>query len=342
MNKYLRFAHILFSWKVQQELYSHSLPEEIFMEITNDCNFKCSYCPHADANHFKFLKHSALKPDDALLILQKLRNGGVKTKDIHLNIDGEPFINKYISEICLVAINLGWSTFNFATNGYYVTLERVRKLPAEPSQVNYVFTIDFCSDEMLFERCRGWPGSWLVVKSNLLDLLNANLPYVSIVITDISSYSISDKGELQARYSALKKLFPSSRRLSFKTRKFHDVTAYVSGQAVNEDHESDTYHTCPYPWTSLHVASNGDVISCDRDLRHQNVLGNLFLQDFAEIWNGERYMALRRAIITSDLGDMGACTYCDLPYDSNKFSFQHLLQVAIVRLGLFSQLNLFH
>ncbi|WP_242664353.1 SPASM domain-containing protein [Chlorobium sp. N1] len=100
--------------------------------------------------------------------------------------------------------------------------------------------------------------------------------------------------------------------------------------------KSQKYNECPYPWTSIHIASNGEVISCDRDLRHKNVLGNLFAESFSDVWNGEKYRRFRKAILAADLAKMGACPFCDLPYDSNKFSLRHLAQVAVVRLGVFS------
>ncbi|ABB23649.1 radical SAM/SPASM domain-containing protein [Pelodictyon luteolum] len=338
MKRYARWAKVLYGWKINKSVDALCPPEEVFLEITNTCNFKCSYCPHAEPNHFLEVSPATMSPDDVLLLLGKLRDGGVTTSAIHLNIDGEPFMNRRIDQICSAAISKGWNTFIFATNGYYASAERVNALPAAGKDVRYLFTIDFCSDRVLFERYRGGTGSWDVVRQNVHDLISLDIPHVSIVMTDISSFVITDRRELLSRYAALKQLFPDSKRLGFKTREFHDVTAYVTGQ-VNGSHEHRKYNECPYPWTSIHIAANGDVISCDRDLRHKNVLGNLFTENFSDIWNGEKYRRLRNAILEGDLADMGACPFCDLPYDSSKFSLRHLAQVAVVRLGAFSMVD---
>lgn len=231
MKRYVRWARVLYGWKISKRVDSVSPPEEVFLEITNACNFKCSYCPHADPNHFLEVRPASLSPDDVALLLGKLRDGGVRTSAIHLNIDGEPFMNRRIGEICTAAIGKGWNTFIFATNGYYASIDRVKALPAVGNDIRYLFTIDFCSDPQLFERYRGGAGSWDVVRQNVCDLLSHDIPHVSVVMTDISSFTYTGQKELASRYAALKQLFPESARLGFKTREFHDVTAYVAGEA---------------------------------------------------------------------------------------------------------------
>jgi len=59
--------------------------------------------------------------------------------------------------------------------------------------------------------------------------------------------------------------------------------------------ETPPQRVCLLPWFSLYIAVNGDVRPCC-SFAEGNVcsLGNLFEQRFADIWNSEKYRALRR------------------------------------------------
>ena len=56
--------------------------------------------------------------------------------------------------------------------------------------------------------------------------------------------------------------------------------------------------TCLLPWFSLYINVDGDVRPCcSFGAVPTPVLGNLFEQDFEDIWNGEKYVDLRRRSI---------------------------------------------
>lgn len=68
--------------------------------------------------------------------------------------------------------------------------------------------------------------------------------------------------------------------------------------------------------TRQRVASNGNVVTCCRDLEHKGVMGNPFQQDLKSIWNRAPYMDLRRALLDARPDAAAACASCDIPYDS--------------------------
>jgi MoaA/NifB/PqqE/SkfB family radical SAM enzyme len=47
---------------------------------------------------------------------------------------------------------------------------------------------------------------------------------------------------------------------------------------------------CGYPWIQAIIRANGDVCSC---CQGRHIMGNLYKNTFDEIWNGEKYQALR-------------------------------------------------
>ena len=335
-TKLLRYARIFYHWRIRGSRRVGYVPEDISIELTNTCNFSCSFCPQSDPSHFEVVRRTTLEPEQANLLLRRIRQGGVRTNVIHWTLDGEPFVNRKIGEICALAIEHGFRTFIFSTNGNFCTPERISKLPAGPGTVSYTLCIDFCADPVFFETHRGTPKSWARVRGNIEELLlSPAFGHVGIKVTDISSFARGAPADRTEQLRALENLWPPSPRLSVASRALHNATGFLPGVLEAKQARHRGYHRCPYPWTSLVVASNGDVVACCRDLRHKTVVGNLFESDLAEIWNGPRYQELRDALAEETPERMAACRECDLPYDASRFTWRHLARTATSRLGIF-------
>lgn len=81
-----------------------------------------------------------------------------------------------------------------------------------------------------------------------------------------------------------------------------DVYAYVKSQdnrwyyeedneMTNKSHYAQQY--CEYPWSSMTVMANGDVVPCTQDYNCEMKLGNVKEDSLEEIWNGDKYKFLR-------------------------------------------------
>jgi radical SAM protein with 4Fe4S-binding SPASM domain len=306
-------------------------PEDISIEVTNVCNFRCTFCPQSAPVHHQLVPKSYLSPDNAAVLLRKIREGGVRTNVIHWTHDGEPFVNKRFHEICAIGISYGFNDMYFATNGMLCTPARLAQLPQ--ADCAYTFTIDFSADEATFESVRGTPGSWARVRANIARILNdPAYAHITIEVRELSTFAESDPALIARREKRLRRLFPSSPRLLVRSKVFHNACGFLP--ALRRARRT-RYRLCPYPWTSLSVASNGDVVSCSRDLRHQSVLGNLFTQSLDEIWNGAAMQALRRHLIDQRPDRNGACAGCDMPYSVEKFTLLNIWRTLNGRFRLF-------
>ena len=332
LRQLLAYAKVFRAWRGGRESLDY-LPEDVSIELTNTCNFTCAFCPQSDPDHFTRVARTTLSPDQADVILRRLREGGVRTEVLHWTLDGEPFINRDLEEICRRAMAHGFRTFIFSTNGYFLSADRLEGLPTGPG-ATYTLCTDFCADEEYFETYRGTKTSWKRVRDNLSAALDRpDLAHVTFQITDISGYTVDDPAEVARRADRLREMFPQS-RATIHTRVFHNMTGYVPDILGRKQASSRGYNLCPYPWTSLVVASNGDVVACCRDLEHKTVLGNLFTEELPAVWNGERYRELRRNLAAGNPAASAACRGCDLPYDQAKFSPRNLLKTAVHRLGI--------
>jgi radical SAM protein with 4Fe4S-binding SPASM domain len=333
LDRIRNYLRIFYHWKVRNALALPYVPEDISIEATNVCNFRCSFCPQSDPRHHELVPRTYLDPQRARRIFETLRQGGVTTRTVHWTLDGEPFMNKQFYGLCEIAVEYGFTNMHFATNGMLLSDRSIRQLPAGEN-VRYTFSIDYAADREYFERVRGTEGSWSKIKENIEAILAQNRNDIFVKITDISTYEVDDPAMLERRFEELKALFPSdSGRLSFARRTFHNAAGLVS-KLVNAM-PGKKYHLCPYPWTSLVIASNGDAVACCRDLRRQTVLGNVVEQGLAVVWNGQPYQELRRALVEKRPGDIAACDGCDLPYDSTKFSYANIYRTLTNRLQVF-------
>jgi radical SAM protein with 4Fe4S-binding SPASM domain len=326
-----RFARSAYHWKIASSSALPYAPEEVSIEVTNTCNYRCCYCLQSDSGHTTRIPRTSLSVEQAETLLTRIRRGGVKTDAIHWGLDGEPFMNKELHTIWAAGHRFGFMHAVFATNGLLLGHERLAALP-RPAGSTYLLTIDFCSDREHFERIRGTPGSWQRTVNNIVNsLADDALGNISFVLTDIASYGESDRARLAAKHRELKQLFPASARLRFATRTFHNATGFLKTQGARR---SPAYFGCPYPWSHISVASNGDVLACSRDLQHKTVLGNLFQQELGEIWNGAEAARMRVALATRKPELITACAACDIPWDAAKFSGANLWRTTRNRLGL--------
>jgi hypothetical protein len=79
LNKALGYLRVLYAWKVAHSAQVGYAPEDISIELTNTCNFRCAFCPQSDPNHTTIVPRSQLTPEKADVLLAKLRQGGVRT-----------------------------------------------------------------------------------------------------------------------------------------------------------------------------------------------------------------------------------------------------------------------
>lgn len=63
-----------------------------------------------------------------------------------------------------------------------------------------------------------------------------------------------------------------------------------SNEYLEAFNPNPTTEDCGYPWIQTIFRANGDVCSC---CQGRHIMGNLYKNSFDEIWNGEKYQALR-------------------------------------------------
>ncbi len=79
----------------------------------------------------------------------------------------------------------------------------------------------------------------------------------------------------------------------------------------NKSHYASQY--CEFPWTSLTVMSNGNIVPCTQDYDAEMIFGNIKKDSLEDIWNGEKYKEFRQWHIDGSFPKGNKCNErCDL------------------------------
>ena len=85
---------------------------------------------------------------------------------------------------------------------------------------------------------------------------------------------------------------------------FRAAGSATPSESIVRDFGERPWSGCQRPYTLTYITSSGNVLSCcfapfghksAREYREERVLGNVFQESIAQIWQGERYEAFRRA-----------------------------------------------
>lgn len=66
---------------------------------------------------------------------------------------------------------------------------------------------------------------------------------------------------------------------------------------------------CGWLYGGINIMVNGDVVSCCRDPKAKNVLGNVYSENLYTIWNNDKYQQLRK-LVNSKSNELDLCRVC--------------------------------
>ena len=301
-------------------------PPRIDIEPINTCNLRCSHCQVP----YWTKPVARLDADRFRLILDQLPG----LLSIKLQGMGEPFLNRHLPEL-LRQSTVRHISVQVISNGTVLTDELVNQL-LKLNRTHICFSVDGAI-ATTFESIR-IGADYARVVGGIRELVrrrgSASSPQVSLatVVTQRNLAELSQMVEL-AHSLRVDSLFfqlvltdwgkdtlanhNQGLRVDFEGPTTRDAVAKAMATAerlgvkltVQQDDRYSRSNRCPWPWTRAFIAANGDVVPCcilaDSDTIK---MGNVFEQNFAEIWNSAAYREFRRRIRDHQLYDF--CRGC--------------------------------
>ncbi len=233
--------------------------KKIYIEITNVCNLKCSFCPQDN------LPKKELTLEEFEIILNKIKD---YTNYIYLHVKGEPLIHSKIKEILDLCYKYNMFV-NITTNGtllkgMYNDLIGIRELNISLQSITDLNTLE----DILY--C-----------GNIL----SKYMYVEYRLWANNKFEKEIKEEIIKRYNTLDNKLAHNLYLSIdKEFIWPDLFNNINNEKG----------TCYGTRDHIAILVNGSVVPCCLDSKGIINLGNIFENSMDEIINSQRFTEMKK------------------------------------------------
>lgn len=251
--------------------------KKIYIEITNNCNLKCSFCSEVKR------KRRFMTTEEFENILKKIKD---YTDYIYLHIKGEPLLHPNIIEFLRLADKYNLKV-NLTTNGTLFS-----KVAKELSECNSLRKINFSlhSENSLDNYCEEIFKNVELLKDKIIiyrlwTLKNNQLDSKSQeIVNKIKKYYNLPQETVDKIYT--------SNNIKIKSTIYVDKDNEFSWPEVTT-HKSSGY--CYALKTQIGILVDGTVVPCCLDSNGVVNLGNIFKESLEEIINSEKYISLKKS-----------------------------------------------
>lgn len=235
--------------------------KKVYVEITNNCNLSCSFCPHNKREN-KFISIDEFK-----IILDKLEG---YTKYMYFHVLGEPLLHPNINELIDIASRR--YNINITTNGYLI--DRIKD-NTTIRQVN--ISLHSFNGNISLDR----------YMNNIFEAVDklSNYSYISLRLWTNSPYTKEIINYLNTHYNV--------NISNIETMKIaNNIYLDTAEEFVwpNLDNELDCENgTCYALKDHIGILVDGTIVPCCLDCDGVIKLGNIYENNLDEIINSDRY-----------------------------------------------------
>jgi MoaA/NifB/PqqE/SkfB family radical SAM enzyme len=252
--------------------------------------------------------------DQFTRIIDQIRG---KALAVSLFYYGDPLTNPRVDEMCGIARRAGLSVHITTHFSYDLSDARIERI-AKSGLTHLTVAIDGATQESYATTRIGGRLDW--VMSNLQRMAaykqkhRLKHPIIEVQHIKHPHHAVDEEDRVKAR-SLIPGVNSFTSFVGVRYDKdgtlFNIVDADLSAFAFGKPKTRSILPKCHWPFSTMVVKSNGDVIACcmHREARQHTslpgkaVIGNVFAQSVGEIWNGHRYRDIRRLAITPALSD---------------------------------------
>ena len=304
------------------------LPISIQIEATSKCNLRCPCCSHSREKDTG--RH--LIEEDLCRILDRLP---WSPTSVVLSGIGEPLMNPHFFSLVDILAERKIQC-EFFTNGTLLTARKRQAILSRPNINTVIISCDG-AEKATFENLRAGANfeTW---KQSVREFSTAAKQQperkpslgLNVVVNKQNLHEIKNIIHLAAELGldsvgilhpipvddTAAALCPSPRELS--TVRKGDLSKLARGLGLKISFFFQRNSSlpllmprCMQPWEYVFIRANGDVAPCCAIFHSENgaVVGNIFQQEFNDIWHGQRFEKFRR---TSASGTNALCRIC--PY----------------------------
>lgn len=287
-------------WDIACQGYLFDFPLFLEVETSYACNYRCPKCPRQAVGHTKNV--GFLSTDLLDKIFAEARK--FELSSLAFSHGGEPLMRKDLPTLIQKARDSHILDRMFHTNGSLLNKKLSKELIASGlTKIN--FSLDAASSEV-YKKVRPG-GDYEKVLSNINDFLAAKKEYgksyprvrVSFIITPENRHE-------QSKFYDLWK--DKVNVISFQ--RCYDFTQFNYTDSYDLNPNREIKHCCTQLWQLLTITYEGDLLICERDYKHNHVLGNLKTHTIHECWHSKTMNEFRKLHRENRWFEIPICRKC--------------------------------
>jgi len=274
-----------------------ALPTHIRIETASVCNLRCQHCTTGVAYDSTDRRVMAMSTFER--VLEQVRAiPTLQTAIMYLG--GEPLVNRHHATMCRrVKEETPIRKVKFVTNAMLLTPRWCDEIAAANVDVISI-SIDGRSPE---ENDRIRVGSTYATIRDNVRMLKRRLDETGATTKIVIGNTVFRQPNGPARPSTpdfLLEAFPDLPVTSGYAMVWPGMKAEDTDIADLSVTQKKPRRFCDHPFYDVAVRANGDVIMCCYDISGKHVMGNVLNDELLALYQGEAYIALRRAMLRRD------------------------------------------
>jgi radical SAM protein with 4Fe4S-binding SPASM domain len=282
-------------------------PFGLFIDPSNFCNFKCSFCPRnlPDFHHFAgYYTHMSI--DLFRKIIKDIHQFDEKLKVIRLYYLGEPLLNPNFSDMLdMVMTESITERVEITTNASLLT-DKIsdRILSISQSNSDVMLYMRFSIYSVLQEhnkRITKNPIDVSIIRKNIQTFQEMRdirqIKNVSTYAKMIDSFNSDENDMFKDCYSGIVDEVQLEEPMNWSGAENTNLLRKEYGKKNKEierlSHKGSGRDACQYPFTTLSINSDGTVVTCCVDWSRKTIVGNVNSECLYDIWNGNALRRLR-------------------------------------------------
>lgn len=288
-------------------------PFTVYVEPTNVCNFRCSYCPVSlDDYAARSGGRSRLDLASAARVFREILTLG-RLKTLNLYMLGEPFANRELPEIIALAKSLGVADRVIVTSNGSLLDERTAARTIE-SGLDYLRISVYGATAARFREVTASPIPVERVVENvarlrrLRDARGSATPFLYAKMID--SAHRDENARFLESFGAICDEVAIEPAMNWNVSADEEDFSGLGRDFADAGYFARRKTACPFPFYTLVVNADLRVTVCCVDWEKATEVGDLSRQTLREIWHGEALRDFQLKHLEGRRHEIAACRSC--------------------------------